>query len=238
MDPNAADTYAYRHLHVAGRGGRRADSTKGGTTAGFIDKRPNTSHKAAKGHPSPLLAEPLPPKPHTAHTSTRNADVLPGGKDVTPAAQIEKERAAAAAAVAATKSPKKTQNAAKAANEASKNTAETKIAAFRFGRLDGRPALLAHFVFTYFHPLPEYRKIVQELDTPTKQRGAVSCLALAQEDVDRQGRRIQARGPLVPSLLCSSPRTCRLPGPPFLLPPYPVPHTHRRFATTGGGCVS
>ena len=208
MDPNATDTYAYRHLHVAGRGGRRADSNKGsGGGAGFVDKRPNTSHEAQKNRPAALPAEPLPPKPHTAHATKRTADVLPGGKDVTLGAQIEKERAAAAAAAtaaaaaataaaaaaAAAKSPKKTKNAAKASNEASRGAAEAKIAAFRFGRLDGRPALLAYFVFTYFHPLPEYCKIVQELETPTKQRGTVSCLGLAREDVDRQGRRIQAR---------------------------------------------
>ena len=63
---------------------------------------------------------------------------------------------------------------------------------FRYGHTTGRVALLVKFVQVYFHPLESFRRITQELDTPTAKRGAVSCLSLAREDVERQGKRIQA----------------------------------------------
>ena len=92
-------------------------------------------------------------------------------------------------------SPGRRQNAAKTANDASRSSAEQKIAAFRYGRTNGRVALLVKFVQVYFHPLESFRRITQELDTPTVKRGAVSCLSLAREDVERQ---VLPPSPLIP----------------------------------------
>ena len=105
--------------------------------------------------------------------------------------EIEKEKRARENST----SPARRQNSAKIANDASRNSAEQKISAFRYGHTTGRVALLVKFVQVYFHPLEAFRRITQELDTPTAKRGAVSCLSLAREDVERQVT------PLIPSPL-------------------------------------
>ena len=83
-----------------------------------------------------------------------------------------------------------TVNNTRAINAANRTEAEAAIMSYRYGRLYGRPALLVKFIFQYFFHAPVFKKILEELDTPTAKKPPCTCQSLSLLELRRQAHRI------------------------------------------------